>query len=42
MTPAPGAVGCLQNGEQDLRSIMEYLGCGFDDARLEEELKNSY
>ncbi len=40
MTPSPGATSCLQNGEQDLRSIVDYLGCGFDDARLEQELKN--
>jgi len=39
MTPSPGATSCLQNGEQDLRIIAEYLGCTIDERRLNEELK---
>lgn len=39
MTPSPGATSCLQNGEQDLRIIADYLGCTIDEQRLDEELK---
>jgi len=39
MTPSPGATSCLQNGEQDLRIIAEYLGCEIDEPRLAKELK---
>lgn len=42
MTPSPGATSCLQNGEQDLRIIAEYLRCGFDEERLEKELKTGF
>lgn len=42
MTPSPGATSCLQNGEQDLRIIVAYLGCGIDEPRLEEELKAGF
>jgi len=41
MTPSPGATSCLQNGEQDLRIIAEYLGCTIDEQRLNEELKQA-
>ena len=40
MTPSPGATSCLQNGEQDLRTIVEYLGCELREQLLEQELKN--
>ena len=39
MTPSPGATSCLANGEKDLRRVVEQLGCGFDEAALERELK---
>jgi len=39
MTPSPGATSCLQNGEQDLRIIAEYLGCDIDVKLLTKELK---
>ncbi len=39
MTPSPGATSCLANGEQDLRTIVAQLDCQFDEAALEEELK---
>lgn len=39
MTPSPGATSCLANGEKDLRSIAEHLGCQLDEAKLESELK---
>jgi malate dehydrogenase (quinone) len=39
MTPSPGATSCLQNGEQDLRIIAQYLGCEIDEQRLEQDLK---
>jgi len=40
MTPSPGATSCLQNAEQDARSIVELLGNVLDEQRLENELKN--
>jgi len=39
MTPSPGATSCLANGEKDLRRIVAQLGCRFDEAALERELK---
>ena len=39
MTPSPGATSCLQNGEQDMRSIATYLGCQINEALLASELK---
>jgi len=41
MTPSPGATSCLQNAEQDLRIIADYLGSDIDELRLEQELKSS-
>lgn len=38
MTPSPGATSCLQNGEQDLRIIVDYLGCEFNESALKDEL----
>lgn len=40
MTPSPGATSCLQNGEQDMRSIVNFLGCKLDNDKLEQELKS--
>jgi len=40
MTPSPGATSCLQNAEQDARSIVEQLGNFLDEQRLENDLKN--
>ena len=39
MTPSPGATSCLGNGEKDLRIIVDYLKCGFDEAALNRDLK---
>jgi len=39
MTPSPGATSCLQNAEQDVRILVEYLGCEFDEDKLAQELK---
>ncbi len=39
MTPSPGATSCLANGEKDMRSIVEHLGCQLDEAKLDQELK---
>ncbi|MBI3560765.1 MAG: FAD-dependent oxidoreductase [Gammaproteobacteria bacterium] len=39
MTPSPGATSCLQNGEQDMRSIAAYLGCQINETMLANELK---
>ncbi len=38
MTPSPGATSCLANGEKDLRSVVRFLSCGFDEQRLTQEL----
>ena len=38
MTPSPGATSCLQNAELDLRAIVDYLGCEFDEKKLNDEL----
>ena len=40
MTPSPGATSCLQNAEQDVRSIATFLGCEFDEVALNRDLKN--
>ena len=40
MTPSPGATSCLQNGEQDMRSIASYLGCEINEDLLAKELKH--
>ncbi len=40
MTPSPGATSCLQNGEQDLRIIVEHLGASFNEAQFKQELCN--
>jgi len=39
MTPSPGATSCLQNGEQDMRIITQYLGCEIDEQRLDADLQ---
>lgn len=39
MTPSPGATSCLQNGEQDLRYIVEYLGSELNESALQKDLK---
>jgi len=41
MTPSPGATSCLQNGEQDLRFIVNYLGCEFNEKKFKDELVKS-
>jgi len=41
MTPSPGATSCLQNAEQDLRILVEHLGCEFSEDKLNDELKAS-
>jgi malate dehydrogenase (quinone) len=38
MTPSPGATSCLGNAENDLRLIVEQLGCHFDEAALQRDL----
>jgi malate dehydrogenase (quinone) len=40
MTPSPGATSCLQNGEQDMRSIATHLGCQILEELLTSELRN--
>lgn len=39
MTPSPGATSCLDNAEQDLRSVVQQLGASFDGARFRAELE---
>jgi len=39
MTPSPGATSCLGNAEKDMRTIVQYLGCGFDEDRFNKALK---
>lgn len=39
MTPSPGATSCLQNGEQDMRSIAAHLGCQIHEELLIRELR---
>lgn len=41
MTPSPGATSCLQNAEQDLRIVAEYLGCTIDEQGLHRDLKQA-
>jgi malate dehydrogenase (quinone) len=41
MTPSPGATSCLQNAEQDVKALVEYLGCEFNQEQLDNELKQS-
>lgn len=38
MTPSPGATSCLGNAENDLKLIVEHLGCRFDETALQGEL----
>lgn len=38
MTPSPGATSCLQNAEQDLQTIVAYLGCDFRQQQLQQDL----
>lgn len=40
MTPSPGATSCLDNAEQDLRSVARHLGAAFDENRFRAELEN--
>jgi len=39
MTPSPGATSCLDNAEQDLRSVARHLGATFDEVRFCAELE---
>ncbi len=39
MTPSPGATSCLQNAEQDLRILVNQLGCDFAESKFTKELK---
>ncbi|WP_281646815.1 FAD-dependent oxidoreductase [Parendozoicomonas sp. Alg238-R29] len=41
MTPSPGGTSCLGNGENDLREIAKFLGCGFDEEAFNRELLDS-
>jgi malate dehydrogenase (quinone) len=38
MTPSPGATSCLDNAEQDLRTVASHLGTRVDEARFRTEL----
>ncbi len=38
MTPSPGATSCLDNAEQDLRHICDYLGASIDEDKLKTNL----
>ncbi|MDH5777622.1 MAG: malate:quinone oxidoreductase, partial [Gammaproteobacteria bacterium] len=38
MTPSPGATSCLGNAKKDLESIVEFLGCGYEKQKLEQDL----
>lgn len=38
MTPSPGATSCLGNASQDVRAIVDYLKCGFDEQQLKSDL----
>ncbi len=40
MTPSPGATSCLDNAEQDLRSVVKHLGSTFDEVRFRAELED--
>jgi malate dehydrogenase (quinone) len=39
MTPSPGATSCLDNAEQDLRTVARHLGAVFDTERFRAELE---
>lgn len=39
MTPSPGATSCLGNAEKDMRTIVHYLGCEFDEDGFIKALK---
>ena len=41
MTPSPGATSCLDNAEQDLRSVVKHLGSAFDETRFRTELEEA-
>lgn len=41
MTPSPGATSCLQNAEQDVHALVEFLGCDLKQEQLDKELKGS-
>ena len=41
MTPSPGGTSCLGNGENDLREIVKFLKCGFDEEAFKRELENA-
>ena len=41
MTPSPGATSCLQNAEQDMRYIVEFLGCDLNETQMNQELKTN-
>ncbi|MBE8215884.1 MAG: FAD-dependent oxidoreductase [Endozoicomonadaceae bacterium] len=38
MTPSPGATTCLGNAEQDLKEIIKYLGCQFNQDKFTKQL----
>ena len=38
MTPSPGATSCLDNGLKDLKIIVDYLDCQFDEAAFNLEM----
>ncbi|TWI77247.1 malate dehydrogenase (quinone) [Desulfobotulus alkaliphilus] len=38
MTPSPGGTVCLDNALKDLKIIVDYLGCSFDEKRFNGEL----
>ena len=38
MTPSPGGTSCLGNAENDLREIVQHLGCGFDEEAFSRDL----
>ena len=42
MTPSPGGTVCLENAHKDLRIIVDYLGCGFDEALFTQELVHGH
>ena len=41
MTPSPGGTSCLGNAENDLRIIIEYLGCSFNEKAFNKDLLNT-
>ena len=38
MTPSPGGTSCLGNAENDLRIIVDYTGCSFNEEAFQREL----